>query len=185
MDGLKGDIVVQIAISQSLELSTLNSTSVNTIRMMTLLNSDGTVKLCSSCLRMGVDGAKVDNASSGGIVAGIDERGRLKKYAYKPTGERFIKHPTSGVIFEGFQIPNFENVKGFVMNLAPSYPYFRLISWDITLNQDNEPILVEANLSSGELDFHQLNNGPIFGDDIERILSEVILKRNKHESYSI
>ena len=177
LDELKGDIVVQTAISQSSELSVLNSTSVNTIRMMTLLNLDGSVKLCSSCLRMGVDGAKVDNASSGGVVAGIDEGGRLKKYAYKPTGESYIKHPTSGVLFEDFQIPNFDKCKEFVMNLAPHYPYFRLISWDIALNQDNEPILVEANLSSGELDFHQLNNGPIFGDDTEKILSEVISKR--------
>ena len=154
----------------------LNSSSVNTIRIMTLLNSDGSVSLCSACLRMGVAGAKVDNASSGGVVAGIDERGYLKKYAYKPTGERFLKHPTSDIVFEKFKVPSFEKCKELVMNLAPNYPYFRLISWDIALDLKNEPVLVEANLCSGELDFHQLNNGPIFGNQTEKILLEVFKK---------
>lgn len=173
IDWIKGDIIVQKALIQSSELSVLNKSSVNTIRIMTLLNLDGSVKLCSACLRMGVDGAKVDNASSGGVVAGINEDGRLKKYAYKPTGESFLKHPTSGVVFENFIIPNFDKCKKIVTELAPHYPYFRLISWDIALNHTNEPVLIEANLFSGELDFHQLNNGPIFGDDTERILTEV------------
>lgn len=175
---IKGDVIVQKALIQSPELSIMNSSSVNTIRIMTLLNRDGSVKLCSSCLRMGIDGAKVDNASSGGVVAGINEDGRLKKYAYKPTGERFTKHPTSDVSFENFTIPNFSKCKKLVEELAPHYPYFRLISWDIALNKENEPILIEANLFSGELDFHQLNNGPIFGDDTEKILNEVFSKKD-------
>ena len=29
----------------------------------------------------------------------------------------------------------------------------------------------------GELDFHQINNGPIFGEDTEKILKEVFNKR--------
>lgn len=41
------------------------------------------------------------------------------------------------------------------------------------LNACNEPVLIEANLCSGELDFHQLNNGPIFGDETKEILMEV------------
>ena len=170
---IKGDIIVQKALVQSSELSALNSSSVNTIRLMTLLKSDGTVKLCSACLRMGINGAKVDNASSGGIVAGIDENGCLKKYAYRPTGERFKTHPTSLVVFEHYQIPNFDKCKDVVLSLASHYPNFRLISWDIALDKDNEPVLIEANLCSGELDFHQLNNGPIFGDETKEILMEV------------
>ena len=173
LNKIKGDIIIQKALEQSLELSKLNSSSVNTIRLMTLLNKNGSVKLCSACLRMGIEGSKVDNASSGGVVAGINDKGYLKKYAYKPTGERFVKHPTSNIIFENYKIPNFDKCKDLVIKLAPHYPYFRLISWDIALNQNNDPVLIEANLSSGELDFHQLNNGPIFGEDTERILKEI------------
>lgn len=40
----------------------------------------------------------------------------------------------------------------------------------------NEPVLIEANLRYGELDFHQLNNGPVFGKDTKKILDEVFGK---------
>lgn len=41
------------------------------------------------------------------------------------------------------------------------------------MDNNDEPMLIEANLCDGELDFHQLNNGPLFGVDTEEILSEV------------
>lgn len=177
VNAIRQDIVVQKPICQSSSLAKLNPSSVNTIRCMTFLDKSGKVKMYSACLRMGICGAKVDNASSGGVVSGIDEKGRLKKYAYKPTGEKYSCHPTSGVIFLDYIIPNFDKVKNLVMSLAIQHPYFRLISWDIALDEQNEPVLIEANLCSGELDFHQLNNGPIFGDDTEDILNEVFLSK--------
>ena len=42
-----------------------------------------------------------------------------------------------------------------------------------TVPVTTSPTLIEANLCNGELDFHQLNNGPLFGEDTERILKEV------------
>ena len=43
-------------------------------------------------------------------------------------------------------------------------------------DENNEPGLIEANLCDSELDFHQLNNGPVFGEDTELILQEVFGK---------
>ena len=54
--------------------------------------------------------------------------------------------------------------------------HFRLVSWDIAFDRKDQPLLLEANLHYGELDFHQLNNGPIFGDDTIKILEEVFSK---------
>ncbi len=51
--------------------------------------------------------------------------------------------------------------------------HFRLISWDVAIGENNEPILIEANLRNGECDFHQLNNGPLFGELTDRVLTEV------------
>lgn len=36
-----------------------------------------------------------------------------------------------------------------------------------------QPSLIEANFSGVELDFHQLCNGPIFGDLTEEVLKDV------------
>lgn len=61
-------------------------------------------------------------------------------------------------------------------------PLFRLISWDIAIDENDSPVLIEANLFVGELEFHQLNNGPIFGEETEDILKEVF-QSNKRIKY--
>ena len=48
-----------------------------------------------------------------------------------------------------------------------------MISWDIAIDNNTDPILVEANFANGQLDFHQLNNGPLFGNLTESILTQV------------
>lgn len=173
------DLVIQQGIKQSKSLAEINPDSVNTIRTMSLLRKDGTVKIYSSILRMGIMGAKVDNASSGGISTGIKPDGRLKDVAFSNEGVRYEEHPTSHVKFGSIVIPNFSKIEELVVMLHPRFPHFRLISWDIAVDMNDEPILIEANLCDGELDFHQLNNGPIFADDTERILSEIFQKQMK------
>ena len=44
---------------------------------------------------------------------------------------------------------------------------------DFAVDDNEEVVLIEANLCDGELDFHQLNNGPLFGDDQIEIFDEV------------
>lgn len=52
-----------------------------------------------------------------------------------------------------------------------------MISWDIATDENGQPIMIEANLTNGELDFHQLCNGPLFGDDAPKILKKVFSKK--------
>ena len=173
---IQGDIVVQRPLKQHKALSAINESSVNTIRVLSLLQEDGT-KIYSCILRMGVGDSKVDNASSGGITCGITEEGKLKKLAYKPSGAVFEKHPTSGLAFEGYEIPGFAEVRKMVEKAHPMVPHFRLVAWDFAINQEGQPVMIEANLCCGELDFHQLNNGPVFGEDTKKILDEVFRRK--------
>lgn len=172
VDGIGTDLVVQKPIVQHEQLSRINSSSVNTIRVISLLSEDG-VKIYSAILRMGINGSKVDNASSGGITCGIDDRGNLKKVAYTAKGQKFLKHPNTEITFDGYPVPSFDRIRQLVPGLHCQVPHFRLVSWDFAVGEDGEPVLIEANLRYGEIDFHQLNNGPLFGEDTEKILAEV------------
>ena len=172
---IKTDIVVQESVKQNVELSKVNPTSINTIRILSLLNQNN-VKIYSTILRMGVNNSRVDNISQGGIACGVKNTGQLKNKAYNWKGEAFSKHPTTGVDFETIIIPNFKSVCDLVKNAHPLIPEFRLVSWDIAINDKGIPLLIEANLCYGELNLHQLNNGPIFGNDTEKILKEVFQK---------
>lgn len=173
----KDDYVIQEAIKQHEDLSAINQSSVNTIRTLSLLKRDGTVKIYSSVLRMGRKGNKLDNTGAGGISCGIDSNGNLKKYAFTRWGERIEKHPDNNFVFENKPVPGYREAMAMVMNLAPTIPHFRLVSWDIAIDENGYPVLVEMNSAYGGPELHQFSNGPIFGEDTEEILEEVFGKK--------
>lgn len=156
--------VVQSIIEQHPALAAIHSDSVNSIRIMTMI-LEGEVIMLSSVLRFGVGNAKVDNVSSGGVACGIDENGCLKEKTFNGKGQSWIGHP-NGIELKGKKVPAFEECRMISKDIAPRFTRFaKLVSWDFAVDKSGCPILIEANLYGGELDFHQMCNGPIFGDE--------------------
>lgn len=172
--------ILQELIQQHEQMNRLHAESINTIRIISFLRN-GELKILSSIVRMGVGNSCVDNISSGGIFCGIDENGRLKKYAYTYLAkDRFEQHPTTGVTFEGFPIPGIDKCKKVVNDLAWRISKDnQLLSWDFAIDKDGNPIFIEVNMSDGGLGIHQMTNGPIFGDDVKAIVDEVFNSRGK------
>ena len=172
--GISEDIIIQKPVEQHEVLAGINATSVNTVRVLSLLTRDG-VKILSCFLRCGRAGAHVDNTSSGGFACGIDPDGRLRKYAYTRNDytNAVTEHPDSHVVFEGLYIPSWDKMIDMVRRAHPQSPHFRMVSWDIAVNREGDPVLIEANLNGGVNRTHQILNGPVFGDDTERVLREV------------
>ena len=165
------DVVCQEVIKQHTSLAKLNPTSLNTVRIMTLL-LHGKVRVLSSVIRMGIGGSRVDNFTSGGIGSGIKPDGQLKNMAYDYQANRFDKHP-SGTIFESVTIPNFNECVDLVNHLAKRASIIsRLISWDFAIDEGGHPSFIEMNLAGG-LDIHQLCNGPIYGEMTREVLDDV------------
>lgn len=178
MEGTKSwqeDIMIQLPVKQHELISAINESSVNTFRIISLLTNEG-VKIYTISLRMGMAGVRVDNASGGGVACGVTEDGCLKKYAYRISGERFLKHPTSDLVFEGYKLPGVESVKRMVEKAHKMVPHFRLVTWDIAVDESGEAVLIEANFAKGGIEFPQLTNGPLFGEDTKKIMDEVLGK---------
>lgn len=171
------DFVVQKALKQSPVTAAFAASSVNSLRVYTLLRKDGSVKVYSIILRLGMGNAKVDNAHSGGICIGVSLDGQLADKAYSVSGETFTEHPISHVHFADVKLPNMEKVLDLVAKAHPQLPYFRLVGWDVALDEQNEPVLLEANMAHPGVEVLQLCNGPLFGDDLPAILEEVCGKR--------
>jgi len=166
------NINVQEVIHQHESLNRIHANSVNSIRIMSFM-LDGEVHILSSILRMGRDGAEVDNASRGGIMCGIKEDGQLTEYAYDERGNRWSQHP-QGVIFKDTKIVGHDKCCALVKQLAGRMcTTSSLISWDFAVGEDGEPILIEVNLTYGGVVIHQLCNGPIFGDLTEKVLDRI------------
>jgi len=166
------NINIQEVVTQHECLNKIHDKSINTIRIMSLL-LDGEVHILSTLLRMGRDGVKVDNASSGGLICGIKEDGYLREIAFGNYGERVLQHP-QGAVFKNCRIEGIAKCHDLIRALAGRLSgCSRLVSWDFAIGADGEPILIEVNLTYGGVNLHQMCNGPIFGDLTERVLSTV------------
>ena len=171
-DSSEKDYIVQKLIRQHPDLNLVHDGSVNSVRIVSLLMPEG-VFILSSNLRMGVGESRIDNVTAGGISCGIKGDGLLKEFATTYyTGERISAHP-QGLIFKGFKVPSYEKAIEMVKKAHPLIPHFRLVSWDIAIDESGEPVLIEANMRKGGINLNQFNNGPLFGDLTDRVLDEV------------
>lgn len=170
------DFVVEALIDQCQELSALNPTSINTIRFITFMNEKG-VYILSSVMRIGGSGSRTDNFSTGGMACGIDNEGILKPVGYDQAYNKFEKIHPNGRQFADVKVPKFDEASKLVKELHRRFGHFRIISWDVAIGDNYKPILIEFNLTPQSIDFHQINNGPLFGNLTEAILHEVFEKK--------
>ena len=163
----KKDFIVQEFLEQSDIISSLNPSSLNTLRVVSYLNNEG-VHILASVLRIGKFGSTTDNFSTGGLFCGILENGRLKGKGYNPNGDILTKTST-GILLEDCEIPNYKKVHEMAKSMHYIVPYFKIISWDIAINKNNMPVLIEYNTNKQGIDL-QIAAGPLFGKFIDEIL---------------
>lgn len=165
------NFVIQEEINQHKILNQINKTSVNTIRPITFFDGKE-VYILSSILRMGINGAKTDSESSGGISCGINSNGKLKSTAYDRYGNDYPQHP-QGHSFKNTKIPSYEEIEKIIKKEHKKFGHFKIISWDFAIDDTGEPVLIEYNLGMQGINFHQMNNGPLFGEITDEVLSQV------------
>ena len=166
-------VVCQQMLKQHSVMSSLNTSSLNTMRIMTLMFNDQ-VHVIASMMRMGPKGSRVDNASKGGAVVGILPNGQLKNVGWDGTGERYDIHPQGHLRFETVTIPRYQECVDLVTKLAPRFSTIsRMISWDVAIDESETPVLMEFNVSFSGTASVQMTNGPLFGDLTHDVLNEV------------
>jgi hypothetical protein len=166
------NIVCQEVIKQHPTLSVLNPSSVNTIRLFTFAFKNE-IYMLSSFIRFGGKGSRVDNSHSGGLACGLDKDGRLKKTAFDLSANRYDYRP-DGRSLDQIVVPNYEKCVDIATQLAKRcVTITNMVSWDFAIDEKGEPILIEIGTSFGGLNFHQICNGPVFGNMTEDVLKEV------------
>ena len=170
----KKNFQIQERLKQHAQMSMLNPSSVNTIRIITF-RSGMEILVISVVVRIGRKGAVIDNQCAGGISAVINEEGRLGKYGFGGFDQDDILTTDTGTVLEGFQIPSFDKVVEKVKELHFQLPFFDLIGWDMAVAEDGEPVLIEWNTRVG---LSQSAYGPGFGKYTERILRELWPRKN-------
>lgn len=174
---IKSEYLIQEGVIQHPDLNKLNPASVNTVRIDTLLDREGNINVLSAYLRLSLREHYVDNIGSGGCMVGINTgSGTLKKYAYpdfKVYGpETYTCHPVTGVPFEGFKLPYFDDVKSLVVRAASLMPGLRIIGWDVAFSE-NGPIIIEGNSDYGIRGNDFLYGGYLSHPLFKKVLREI------------
>lgn len=159
------NLLVQRVAKQHEELNKLYPHSVNTFRVLTFIDNGGKVKIKFIFLRFGRDGTRVDNASSGGAWVFIDPKGRIVPPAYETIGLPIGDvHPNTGIKYTDLKLPFLSKVKDFCKEVHRSFPHTRIIGWDVFIDEQGEPKLIEWNANNPILWVPEALFGPFFDD---------------------
>jgi hypothetical protein len=167
------DLLVQEHLTQHPAMAAPHPASVNTVRLRTL-RWRGRIEPLPSLLRFGVGGRRNDNVRTGGLACGIEPDGRLRPYAVDRRLRATTAHPTTGVTFAGTVVPGWDEVVALGQRLHERVQPFDLVAWDIAIDPDERPRLLELNVR-GDSAVPQLATGrPLFGDLTAAVLDELV-----------
>lgn len=145
LDGYPESFTAEELIVQCDELASFHPSSVNTVRLTTVRMSNGDIyTIHRPFIRFGQGGRCVDNGGNGGIIAAIDFETGIIKGAIDERMNHYVVHPDTGKILLGYKIPQWEEAKAFVVQLAKVMPDLNYCGWDIALT-DQGWVMVEAN----------------------------------------
>jgi len=166
----KKNYLVQEYIQQHSYYSQFNISSVNTVRLFTYrsVKTNEIIPL-QAVLRIGRPGANVDNQAAGGVACGIKSNGQLNCFCVNKKGEKLYN--INGMAFDKVApVYKYNEIAALGVNLADMYHYHRLLGFDFCVNQKGEIVIIEINNRNLEINFLQMNNGPLFREYTEEIL---------------
>ena len=165
--------MIQERIKQHEIFARLNRTSVNTIRINTYI-CEGRVYISPLIMRMGRNGSIVDNAHAGGIAVGIKDNGYLRRYSFTEYGEKYERHPDTGIKFDGYKLIKINEMIDFVKKYHYRIPHMGIIAWDLTLDEEENIVIIETNITCPGIWISQYCNAePFFGENTEKMIRKL------------
>jgi len=172
------NLLFQERIKQCEYLDRFTKSSVNTIRIYSYWFNNK-IYLSNAVLRVGRNGALIDNASSGGVFFQVSEDDELIPVPRDIYGLEDKGYKLSEDIKKNTKLYFMKDVRDFVTQAATRLGHFKILSWDIAISEDSRPILVEYNVANNIPDITQMYSEPFFGDLTDEILEEVFKNYNR------
>lgn len=137
--------IVEELIRPHKAIRTLNPDSVNTVRVITYFDGEKTI-IHDTFMKVGKKGSFVDNGGAGGIFVSVNpETGTFKSDGCDENGIIYPTHPDTGVVFQGYQLPDWKQARKLAMKLSTKVPGLNYIGWDFTYTEKGRWIVVEGN----------------------------------------
>ena len=162
--------VLQPPLTQHGVLSGLNPSSVNTLRVVSILTK-GLPHVASAYLKVGSPGEFADNFGENRFFIGVDEKGIMSDHAVDQHLNKVYSLP-SGYDFAGKEIPGYDKICSVAAKAHENMSFFGLIAFDICVDEGGEAVIVEANIKQPGIK-GQFAAGPYFGKYTEQLLKYV------------
>lgn len=178
----ESNYIIQEIVKQHPQMARLNETSLNTIRLYTYrVIETGAYVVLGAAVRFGGKGAYRDNACTGGGFCKVNEDGSIADeiHNYCRFGWGSLKEEKN---IDNLLIPNYDKVVETVLDLHKTIPYMDLIGWDIAVDEDGIPTLIELN-QYPDCEFIQIFNGPMFGEYTDDLLEHI--SRHRIEAVTV
>ncbi len=175
----KNKTLLEEILIQAPELAAFNDSAVNSMRMVTLVCADNTVKVMAAVLRISRKGKYADNFHHEGIAALIDiKTGIVYTTGVDRKWNRYVVHPDSGKPIVGFKVPHWAEIVNTVRKAAMVHPEVRYVGWDVMIKNNGQIVLIEGN-PGADPDVTQIEDQigkwPLY----EPLLNEIVKKEKK------
>lgn len=156
------NFIIQERLKNHSDIDKIYSKSLNTLKLITIINENGDVEFFDSVFRFGANNNIVDNASQGGVFVGVDENGVLQEVGYHEPGIKSNLivngfHPDTNEKFGGMKLPFWDEM---LMKTKEFHKYFYgipSIGWDVAFTPDGF-IFTETG-EDWEIPLYQVTNG--------------------------
>lgn len=165
----RGDFIIQELVIQSEQLMNFNSSSLNTIRVISFI-FENEVHVLSAILRVGKEGSEVDNYAKGGDSRPIDINGFLADYVFNM--ENKVTIDRQGNEYKKEKLIGYEKIVETVKKSHKKLVHMSWIGWDFGIDENYNPILIEINGFAGD---NQREDREAFGDLTDKVLDKYLL----------
>lgn len=140
----EGKHILEERVIQSGAMAAFHESSVNTLRCISFNTKHGIVDQYYF-MKTGRGGSFVDNGGAGGILTGIDrETGRVNTNGFDEFNRPYEKHPDTGIVFNGYQLPEWQELRKLCRTLSSQLPTVKYIGWDLA-HTDAGWVIIEGN----------------------------------------
>lgn len=149
----QGVYLIEECLENHPVINAINPSSLNTMRVYTMVDKDGDIHILNSFLRVGISGSDVDNWGAGGVGYHVNKDGIIDGYGIDKKCGKHAYHPSTNVMMIGFRIPQYSKLVQFCKRIIERNKNAVYCGLDIAITE-NGFALVEINFPGGH-DFLQ------------------------------
>lgn len=165
------NFIAQEVLAQHPDIARLNPTSLNCCRVTSVFLDGKYTK--GVCIKIGKKGSKVDNWNSSYLL-GVKDDGTLESRGWDNKIQP-VEKTDNGIAFGGLVYPCYTKmVESAERWHKKFFPQCCIVGWDIIIDDQGEPRVIEANMVMPGILAEQLCSGPFFKDVHDEICKKIL-----------